>query len=219
MFNTIAHDCKYDKDGYYSLIAKGPGINSRTGRKFEWSEEMGARFTAMTSGNVAGVYLGLTNYAANKDGGPVNVFLCDDIDGIPNIVTQKFLGTVTPTEFVETTNNSIVSLLVAKKVPVVEGWHYWLVLKPALETPLGGEQAVVGQSPLRMRDAWNMSLPQVHGKVDYSSSGGRPRAKWWPVNHENDQALPAFGITAWPRPWANLFRALPQAPEFPKGSG
>jgi hypothetical protein len=55
----------------------------------------------------------------------VSVFLCRDAWGSPS-ATQTYLGTVTPTEQSGTTNNSVVRLVVAGKVPVSQGLDYWL---------------------------------------------------------------------------------------------
>ena len=89
--------------------------------------EEAAQFTAMASGNLATVDLGLTG----TNTGAVNVFLYADSAGSPNNAIQTFLGSGTPTAAFGTTNNSLVSFTVAGTVPVVMGTDYWLVLKPA----------------------------------------------------------------------------------------
>ena len=125
----------------------------------------------------------------------MSVFLCRDAWGSPS-ATQTYLGTVAPTEWFKKTNKSVVSLVVAGRVPVVQGLDYWLVLKPAVLETLPGLAS-------NMIDSWNFSLPEVSGLTAYSHDGG---AKWWPSPRH---VLPAFGITAWPPPWADFFRAQP----------
>jgi hypothetical protein len=165
-------------------------------------QETAAKFTAMTSGNLATVHLGLTNHSGlnRKSGGAVNVFLCRDAWGRPS-ATQTYLGTVAPTAWWgDKSNNSVVSLRVAGRAQVFQGLDYWLVLKPvALETLL------VPDMHLYMADIWNKSLPAVSGSTLYSPDGG---VTWLTIT-ESDDRLPAFGITAWPRPVAESFRVQP----------
>ena len=178
VFTTLAPNCTYYPDNGIDLISgpPTPGV-----------AEYAAKFTAMTSGNLATVHLGMTHCTQTKlPGGPVGVFLCRDAAGLPNIATQTYLGTVAPTEWFGTTNNTVVRLVVAGKVPVVQGLDYWLVLKPAaLEYNC---------------DIWNTSIEMFGSAVD-SWDGG---VTWRTFNEP--RALPAFGITAWPRPWADFFR-------------
>jgi hypothetical protein len=139
----------------------------------------------MTSGYLATVHLGLTNYSSlnPKEGGPVSVFLCRDAWGSPS-ATQTYLGTVTPTEQSGTTNNSVVRLVVAGKVPVSQGLDYWLVLKPAAAP---------------MADLWNNALPVRPGLVANSQDGG---VKWLNFNRTSCRPLglrlgPGDSLFAW----------------------
>jgi hypothetical protein len=173
VFNTLAPDCTYEQFGGYFGIQKPPPAETRY-----W--ETAAKFTAMTSGNLATVDLGLTKWGANAPtglyGGPASVFLYRDAAGSPNIATQTYLGTVAPTGDTYRTNNSLVSLLVAGTVPVVQGLDYWLVLKPAARG---------------VHDCWNLSLPRMAG----SSAVSHNDVTWRTFN---DEYLPAFRITAKP---------------------
>lgn len=90
------------------------------------------------------------------------------------------------------------SLVVAGKVPVVEGQNYWLILQPV---PLG--PLAVLPKRYTVRDCWNCSLPAVRGMTRYSY-GWYNGYNWWTIA-ANHPTLPAFGITAWPRPWADFF--------------
>jgi hypothetical protein len=80
--NTLASDCTYDPRSAYA------------GPQGGWEDA--AKFTAMTSGNLAAVYLGLTKMGP-QGVGPVSVFLYGDAAGSPNNATQTYLGTVAPT--------------------------------------------------------------------------------------------------------------------------
>ena len=181
--NTLAPDCTYEQIGGYFGIQ-----NAAAGTA--------AKFTAETSGNLATVYLGLTKQSLDEGGG-VNVFLCPDAAGSPkmNIATQTYLGTVASTKQAGTTNNSVVSLVVAGKVPVSQGLDYWLVLKPAAP----GTYAVWNLSLGRRRQNGWVTDPVYVGSIAVWGYRG-------PWRTFNDHWLPAFAITAWPRPWANLFR-------------
>ena len=132
VFNTLATDCIYDRLPETGVSKQGPPVEPPN-----FAQASAVRFTAWTSDNLATVHLGLTNNEVGSRiwGGPVNVFFCRDASGSPAATqAQTYLGTVAPTESLWTTNKSIVSLVVARKVPVVQGLDYWLVLKPA---PLG----------------------------------------------------------------------------------
>jgi hypothetical protein len=132
--------------------------------------EEAAQFTAVVSGNLATVDLGLTG----TDTGAVNVFLYADSAGSPNNAIQTFLGSGTPTVAFGTTNNSLVSFTVAGTVPVVMGTNYWLVLKPANVNE-------------RVEANWNQSLATA-GSVKASFDD----STWL----DNGSTLPAFRITA-----------------------
>jgi hypothetical protein len=177
--NTLAPDCTYDLYVGYSSIRsqprpRGPPV----------IVEVAAKFTAMSDGNLATVYLGLTKSTNGPDsGGPASVFLYGDAAGSPDIATQTLLGTVAPTEVFGTTNKSLVSLPATGRVLVVKGRDYWVVLKPAA-------QAVSG--------TWNRSLPEVNGSIAWSGDD----VTW----EKSNDTLPAFRITAWPPPWSKFFR-------------
>jgi hypothetical protein len=53
-------------------------------------KEQAAQFTAMTSGMLATVHLGLTR-VQNTTGGPVTIFLYGDANGMPDNANQKSL--------------------------------------------------------------------------------------------------------------------------------
>jgi hypothetical protein len=132
--------------------------------------EEAAQFTAMASGNLATVDLGLTGTAT----GAVNVFLYADSAGSPNNAIQTFLGSGTPTAAFGTTNNSLVSFTVAGTVPVVMGTNYWLVLKPA-------------NVNVSVEASWMLSLATAGSvKVSFDDS------TWL----DQPPTLPAFRITA-----------------------
>src|SRR5207248_920679 len=121
VFNTLGPGDTYLSTSGFAVVGVGAlGV----------LEEVAAQFTAMTSGNLATVDLGLT-FASGHTPGAVNVFLYADSAGSPNNAIQTFLGSGTPTAKFGTTNNSLVSFTVAGTVPVVTGTNYWLVLKPA----------------------------------------------------------------------------------------
>lgn len=115
VFTTLAPDCTYDAN-----VASFPDISQGSGPQPQHPSTTSkmAMFTSMTSGNLAKVYLGLTNADTpyNRQLGPlsVDVFLCDDapyhmplptggygdwVHGGPDIATQTYLGRVAPTKF------------------------------------------------------------------------------------------------------------------------
>ena len=220
VFTTLAPDCTYDAN-----VASFPDISQGSGSQPQHPSTTSkmAMFTSMTSGNLAKVYLGLTNadtpYNRQLGALSVDVFLMDDTPyripspktgkygnwlsgGGPNIASQTYLGRVTPAKFFKTTNNSLVSLVVAKKVPVVEGQSYWLVLQPVPPGPL---VAPFLPKHYVLRDCWNYSSPRVRGMHTLYSEGWYNGYNWWAIADKNP-TLPAFGLTAWPRPWADFFR-------------
>jgi hypothetical protein len=134
IFNSFGPGHTYDQTNAFTI--SGPA--SSTGQTFESA----ARFTALTSGPISQVDLGLTL----RDGGAVNVFLYGDASGSPDNLSQILLGSVTPTVAFGTTNNAIVSLVPTGTVMVTQSVPYWLVLKPANDT---------------VRETWNRSLGVV----------------------------------------------------------
>lgn len=128
-----------------------------------------AQFTALASGNLATVDLGLTY----DNPGPVDVFLYGDAAGSPDNANQMFLGSGTPTAQFGSTNNSVVSLNVGGIVPVTMGSIYWLVLKPTNPNEF---------------DVWNFSTTTV-GQRDFSTDG----TTW--NSGGNTGMLPAFRLT------------------------
>jgi hypothetical protein len=130
--------------------------------------ETAAQFTAMSSGDLATVELGLT-YVTQ---GPVNAFLYADASGSPG-TNLGLLGTGTPTDAFQSTDHNIVSFAVGGLVPVTMGTNYWLILKPDTTST---------------NDTWNLSLPAVTGKVDQSIDDST-----WVVASD---MMPAFRVTA-----------------------
>jgi hypothetical protein len=185
VFTTLAPDCTYEQHGGYFGIQNA------------WAGTA-AKFTAMKSGNLATVYLGLTKsgFQNPEESGPVSVFLYRDAAGSLNIATQTYLGTVAPTKQYDTTNNSVVRLPVAGTVPVSQGLDYWLVLKAAAP----GMHAVWNHSLGRQRQNGWVTDPVYVGSIAVWDYGG-------PWKTFNDHWLPAFGITA--RPWGESFRVKP----------
>src|SRR5262249_12704970 len=89
---------------------------------------------------------------------------------------------------------------------------YWLILQPV---PLG--PLAVLPKHYTVTDCWNYSSPRVHGESTLYSDGWYNGYNWHGI--AANPGLPAFGITAWPRPWAKFFRVLPEGPyhPFPEG--
>ena len=114
-------------------------------------QEVGGLFSALASGNLARLDLGLTYDAGHQ--GPVNAYLYGDAGGSPDNANQIFLGSGTPTALFGTTNNSIVSFAIAGTVPVTMGTTYWLVLKPGTTNT---------------SDEWNLTSPPILGTVAFS---------------------------------------------------
>ena len=163
VFNTLGPGDTYLSTSGFAVVGVGAlGV----------LEEVAAQFTAMTSGNLATVDLGLTFFSGHTPGA-VNVFLYADSAGSPNNAIQTFLGSGTPTAKFGTTNNSLVSFTVAGTVPVVMGTDYWLVLKPANTD---------------VADLWNQSIT-AGSMVKLSNDDSR----WF---DEGTPILPAFRITA-----------------------
>ena len=131
--------------------------------------ETAAQFTAMASGDLATVELGLT-YFVNQ--GPMDAFLYSDASGSP-AANLGLLGSATPTNADSTTPQGIVSFGVGGIVPVIIGTNYWLVLKA--DTPL-------------THDTWNWTAPAVTGKVDQS----RDDSTWSPVDDAGVFPMPPF---------------------------
>jgi hypothetical protein len=77
---------------------------------------VGGQFTALASGNLARLDLGLTYDAGHQ--GPVNAYLYGNAGGSPDNANQIFLGSGTPTALFGTTNNSIVSFAPGGVIPV-----------------------------------------------------------------------------------------------------
>jgi Na+-transporting NADH:ubiquinone oxidoreductase subunit NqrB len=171
VFNTLNPrgcdtDGTYDQTLFFQLIATG----NTFGR-------IAAQFTAMASGDLSRVDLGLTRRdpLGGVPAGPVNVFLFGDANGSPDSANQTPLGlSGTPTVLSGTTNSSLLMVSVAGNVPVTMGSTYWLVLE------------VTGTSPIR--DNWMFSEPAVTGSVA-GSSNQQPA---WIVR--TGLTLPAFRI-------------------------
>ena len=160
VFNTLGPGDTYDQNLAYSVVAS-PGVLI----------EIAAQFTALASGNLASVDLGLTHGATQ--GGPVNAYLYGNATGSPDNANQTLLGSGTPNGSFGATNNSLVSITVAGSVPVTMGTTYWLVLKPG---------------PTTTGDGWNYSSPGVAGRVDDSTDNST-----WSLT---GTTLPAFRLTA-----------------------
>ena len=78
VFNTLGPGDTYLSTSGFAVVGVGAlGV----------LEEVAAQFTAMTSGNLATVHLGMTHCTQTKlPGGPVGVFLCRDAAGLPGSV-------------------------------------------------------------------------------------------------------------------------------------
>ena len=160
----------YNQNSFYQLLA----TSSTSGDVFS---RFAAQFTAMASGDLSRVDLGLTRRDNFVPAGPVNVFLFGDANGSPDSANQTLLGlSDTPTVLSGTTNSSLLMVSVAGNVPVpvTMGKTYWLVLE------------VTGTPPIR--DNWMFSEPAVTGSVA-GSSNQQPA---WIVR--TGFTLPAFRI-------------------------
>ena len=162
VFNTLG------PGGTYDLVGSSAVKGSATGL-----QEFAAQFTALATGNLATVDLGLTYFDPSTQG-PVDVYLYGDAGGSPDNLSQILLGSGTPTAQVFTTNNSLVSFAVAGTVPVTIGTTYWLVLKPGSAT---------------VRDQWATSDPGVPGTFAFSHDD----SSWTTVT---TTGLYAFRLTA-----------------------
>jgi hypothetical protein len=119
VFDTLGPGNTYNQTSGLQIIGSSAGLR-----------EAAAEFAPMTDVNGAWkIDLGLTKIPMTS-GGSVDVFLYGNAAGSPDNTDQTLLGSVTPTQFFGTTNNSLVSLTVGG-VPLVQGKNYWLVLKPA----------------------------------------------------------------------------------------
>lgn len=85
VFNTLAPDCNYDRNRAWIISSE------RSGPYSPYIDEIAAKFTAMSSGNLAIVYLGLTTMKIDY-AGAVSVFLYSDAAGWPDNATQTYLG-------------------------------------------------------------------------------------------------------------------------------
>jgi hypothetical protein len=140
--------------------------------------EQAAQFTAMTSGVLATVDLGLTRIR-DTSGGPVTIFLYGDANGSPDNADQTALLILGgPTAVFGTTNNSLEGFEVLP-VPVTKGSVYWLVVKPGRPDMPGIET---------VHDVWNSSLTTT-GLAKFSTDD----SIWQP---SSNNFLPAFRITA-----------------------
>jgi hypothetical protein len=133
VFNTFGPGDTYNQSAGYDV-----------GTFFRTPVEDAAQFTAVTSGNLATVDLGLTLIRGSLS---ANVYLYGNASGSPDNTNQIFLGSAL---FPNPTN--IVSFAVAGIVPVTLGSTYWLVLKPSTND----------------YGVWNFSSPAVPGSTDYS---------------------------------------------------
>jgi hypothetical protein len=118
VFDTLGPGNTYNQTSGLQIIGSSAGLR-----------EAAAEFATIS--DVNGPWrldLGLTKIP-NTSGGPVDVFLYGNAAGVPDNTDQTFLGTVTPTQFFGTTNNSLASLTVMG-VPLIQGLNQWIVLKP-----------------------------------------------------------------------------------------
>jgi hypothetical protein len=140
--------------------------------------ETAAQFTAMTSGDLATIELGLTYVGNSPD--PVDVFLYGDSNGSP-ATNLGLLGSGTPSAQDGPNVNSVVSFAVTGTFPVTMGTNYWLVMK-------------AGTPPMpALGDAWNWS-PSATGLVDQSKDD----STWFrgASAHPDAIPMPAFRLTA-----------------------
>ena len=101
MFDTLGPGNTYNQTRGFQVLGSSVGLR-----------EAAAEFATIADVNGAWkIQLGLTKIP-NTSGGPVDVFLYGNAAGVPDNTDQTFLGTVTPTQFFGTTNNSLVSLTV-----------------------------------------------------------------------------------------------------------
>jgi hypothetical protein len=159
--NTIVVDTIGPSNTYSQVLAYGIGPGGAA---------EAAKFTALASGNLATVDLGLT-YISTP--GPISAFLYTDAAGLPNNANQTLLGVGTPTAQYNTSNNSFVSFSVLGNVPVTIGSLYWLVVKAAAPNTI---------------DAWNFSVGAI-GTTAFTNDG----TTWnGPIQ---ESILPAFRLT------------------------
>ena len=172
--NNIVFDTFGPGDTYDQLNGRAVGFQVSNGGPFF---EIAAQFTALTSGVLQTVNLGLT-FVSLTTPGSTNVFLYGDAAGLPDNADQALLGTVTPTSF-----PNLVSLAVAGGPSVVQGSLYWLVVKPS--------------NPLSQHTIWNLSSPPVTGSNAFTTNDST-----WQLttNPTTGRVLPAFSIIAQPAP-------------------
>lgn len=171
VFSTLGPGNAYDQNSGYTVGNVPPSLFF----------ESAAQFTAQAGGILSEVDLGLTTQSNTSNVFPsVNVYLANDASGEPDNLSEILLGTVTPTQFFGSTNNSLVSLssLSSLDISVAAGMTYWLVLKPA------GSSSV--------SDVWNRSAPAISGAQDFSKDD----TNW----NNSDSTLAAFQIIAVPEP-------------------
>src|SRR5438067_8398304 len=99
VFNTLGPGDTYLSTSGFAVVGVGAlGV----------LEEVAAQFTAMTSGNLATVDLGLT-FVSGHTTGAVNVFIYVDFARSPNNAFQTFIGSGTPKTKIGITMNRLVS--------------------------------------------------------------------------------------------------------------
>jgi hypothetical protein len=165
VFDTLGPGNTYNQTSGFLVVGSSVGLR-----------EAAAEFA--TDGDVNGPWrldLGLTK-VQNTSGGPVNVFLYGNAAGSPDNTDQTLLGSVTPTQFFGTTNNSLVSLTVMG-VPLIGSLNQFIVLKPgAADT----------------HDVWNDSTGP---NSLFCCSGASADDVNWVMNSPGD-VTQAFRITA-----------------------
>lgn len=182
VFDTLGPGNTYNQTSGFQVLGSSVGLR-----------EAAAEFATIASVNGAWkIELGLTKIQ-NTSGGPVNVFLYGNAAGVPDNTDQTFLGTVTPTQFFGTTNNSLVSLTVMG-VPLIQGLNQWIVLKPgAADT----------------HDIWNDSATST-----FCCSGASADDVNWVINSPGSftQAFRITAITAVPDSGGSLLIMLVSVP-------
>ena len=168
LFDTLGPGNTYNQTSGFLVLGSSVGVR-----------EAAAEFATISDVNEPWkLDLGLTRIP-NTSGGPVDVFLYGNAAGVPNNTDQTFLGSVTPTQFFGTTNNSLVSLTVMG-VPLIQGLNQWIVLKPgAADT----------------HDVWNDSATST-----FCCSGASADDVNWVINSPGSftQAFRITAITAVP---------------------
>ncbi len=178
VFDTLGPGNTYNQTSGFQVLGSSVGLR-----------EAAAEFATIASVNGAWkIELGLTKIP-NTSGGPVDVFLYGNAAGVPDNTDQTFLGTVTPTQFFGTTNNSLVSLTVMG-VPLIQALNQWIVLKPgAADT----------------HDIWNDSATST-----FCCSGVSADDVHWVINSPGSftQAFRITAITAVPDSGGSLLIML-----------